>query len=91
MKDRRNYPGRPIEPEIVEEPGEKKNLTGHISGCELLNVRRDPDPSSPVVTVLNTSAMVMVHEKGSTPEFYKVTTTEGVSGYCMKKFIEFNR
>lgn len=91
MKERKNSTGRTnndVESEVpVEEP---RNRTGHITGCELLNVRRDPSVSSPVIAVLNRSDLVMLHEKNDIPDFFKVTTTNGVSGYCMKNFIEFN-
>lgn len=91
MKDRRNYVGRPSEPEPVPEaPVENKNRTGHITGCELLNVRQEPDSSAFVVDMLTSSDSVMIREKNSTPDFFKVTTPKGISGYCMKKYIAFN-
>lgn len=98
MKDRKTYTGRigkdadPVYeaemPEVSVE--EKKNRTGHITGCELLNVRRDPTTSSPVIATLTSSDFVMIREKDDATDFFKVTTTKGVSGYCMKKYIEFN-
>ena len=98
MKDRKNYSSRmnrevdlANEVEVSEAPvEEKKNRTGHITGCELLNVRREPSVSSPVIATLTSSDLVMVREKNDVPDFFKVTTAKGVSGYCMKKFIALN-
>ena len=98
MKDRRNFLGRTNkdadsvnESETSEVTVEKKkNRTGHITGCELLNVRKEPSTSSPVIAVLNRSDSVVIREKNDVPDFFKVTTKKGVSGYCMKKYIAFN-
>lgn len=95
MKDRRNFTGRPIETEPVndefvpESPARNRNRTGRISGCELLNVRRDPDPSAPIVTVLKSSDFITVQETDNAA-FVKVTTPDGTAGYCMKKFIRLD-
>lgn len=90
MKDRRNYTDRFVETEAVPEaPVVKKTRTGHISGCELLNVRKEPIPTAPVIAVLNTSDSFAVRDEDNNSLFYKVRTSEGVSGYCMKQFVDF--
>lgn len=90
MKERKNFQSRTT-PEVQDAPVEEvKNRTGHITGCELLNVRRNPDISSPVIAQLTSSDTVMIREKNNVSDFFKVTTTGGVSGYCMKKYIAFN-
>lgn len=87
MKERRSYASRFEEAEeVFEKPVEKKNRTGHISGCELLNVRKEPMPNAPVIAVLNTSDLFVV-QGDDDPIFFKVKTVNGVSGYCMKKFV----
>ena len=91
MKDNnRNFSGR-VNPVAQEAPAEElKNRTGHITGCELLNVRKDPDMMSPVIAQLTRSDTVMIREKNSVSDFFKVTTPGGVSGYCAKNYIAFN-
>lgn len=90
MKDRRNFTTRFEETEeVLEEPVVKKTRTGHISGCELLNVRKEPIPTAPVIAVLNTSDSFAVRDEDNNSLFYKVRTSEGVSGYCMKQFVAF--
>ncbi len=104
MRDRKNYSGRnnrdansvsEVETfelsETSEAPvEEKKNRTGHITGCELLNVRREPSSSSSVIGTLTSSDMVVIRDKNDYQDFFKVITPKGVSGYCMKKYIAFN-
>lgn len=91
MKDNKIFNGRTNNDDKSAAPVEvPKNRTGHITGCELLNVRREPSISSPIVAVLNSSDSVMIREKNNVSDFFKVTTANGVSGYCMKKYIAFN-
>lgn len=92
MKDRKNYSDRiPSMLKPDEAPVEvKKNRTGHITGCELLNVRKEPSTFSPVIALLTSSDSVTIQEKDSVSDFFKVTTNKGVSGYCMKKYIEID-
>lgn len=76
--------------EVVEETVEEVvpvSVTGVVSGCKKLNVRKSPTPLADVLCVLNENSKVEISEDDSTVEFYKVTTASGVEGYCMKKFI----
>lgn len=71
--------------EIHEEP--VTSLTGVVDGCDKLYVRSEASTNSdPVCTILQ-SALVTIDIENSTDDFYKVKTSEGVEGYCMKKFI----
>ena len=91
MKDRRNFTTRFEETEeVLEEPVVNKTRTGHITGCELLNVRKEPIPTAPVIAVLNTSDSFAVRDEDNNSLFYKVRTSEDVSGYCMKQFVAFH-
>lgn len=83
--------------EIVEETTEEAveesieeipvSVTGIVSGCNKLNVRKSPTPLADVLCVINENSKVEIYEAASTTEFYKVCTASGVEGYCMKKFI----
>lgn len=91
MKDRRNFTDRMAEMKVVpEEPVKKKIRTGHISGCELLNVRKEPIPTAPVIALLKTSDSFTVWDEDDNSLFYKVKTADGIFGYSMKKFIAFD-
>lgn len=94
MKEHRNFTVRSKEVEEVSEKPvekiEKKNRTGHISGCELLNVRKEPTLDAPVISVLKTSDSFEVQDEDDNSIFFKVKTSVSVSGYCMKKFVAFD-
>jgi uncharacterized protein YgiM (DUF1202 family) len=60
---------------------------GLVSNCKKLNVREKPTVESPVVCEIDCQTELMVDEKESTEEFYKVYTVAGIEGFCMKKFI----
>lgn len=74
------------EPAVEEEQVEQK--VGTVVGCVKLNVRRKPNPISEVLCEIPNAATVLVDDAESTVEFYKICTSAGIEGYCMKKFIE---
>lgn len=82
-----NY-NKPIaneENEVLEQP---KVVTGFVSECAKLNVRKLPYTSADVRCVVNLGDKVIIDEEGSTDLFYKVKTSSGVDGYCMRKYVE---
>ena len=58
-----------------------------IVDCEKLYVRKEATTNSEPITIINKSEEVSIDLNESTEDFYKVHTTFGVEGYCMKKFI----
>lgn len=75
-----------IEPEVVE-PEPKKVLAGVISGCKKLNIRKTAAKDGEVAAVLEVDTDVSICIDDSTKDFYKVSTLDGVEGYCMKEFV----
>lgn len=77
------------EESAVEETVEETpvSVTGIVSDCIKLNVRKSPTPLAEVLCVVDENSKVEIDEAESTAEFYKVCTASGVEGYCMKKFI----
>ena len=73
--------------EIVENKQEEK-VTGVVTGCAKLNVRKEPKSNATVLCVLDKDAEVSIDQNNSTEDFYKVCTSSGIEGYCMTKFIE---
>lgn len=72
----------------VETPIEKRVVyIGKIRDCEKLNVREKPDINSKVLCKLDKNSEVEIEKSESTKEFYKVCTSSGINGYCMKKYI----
>lgn len=70
--------------EIVEEAVE---TVGFVDNCERLRVRKESNVDSEELCIINKLSEVVIDLDNSTDYFYKVTTSEGVEGYCMKKFI----
>lgn len=63
------------------------NLTGIVAGCEKLYVRKKANKDSEPLCVINKGAEVVIDTTKTSKDFYKVCTSAGVEGYCMKKFI----
>ena len=78
-----------IEP--VEETVEEENPTEVAFGkvnCSKLNVRKEPSiHSNPLCIVEHGTRMEISEFDG---EWVKILTSDGVSGYCMRKFIDLD-
>lgn len=76
--------------EIVKESQEVEEAVptvGFVDNCECLRVRKESNVDSEELCIINKLSEVVIDLENSTDYFYKVTTSEGVEGYCMKKFI----
>lgn len=76
--------------EIVEESQKVEKAVqtvGFVDNCEHLRVRKGSNVDSEELCIINKLSEVVIDLDNSTDYFYKVTTSEGVEGYCMKKFI----
>lgn len=76
--------------EIVKESQEVEEAVptvGFVDNCERLRVRKESNVDSEELCIINKLSEVVIDLDNSTDYFYKVTTSEGVEGYCMKKFI----
>lgn len=62
-------------------------ITGIVSGCKKLNIRKKPSKAAEVKTEANANTKLEIDMEKSTDEWYKVRTESGVSGFCMKKFV----
>lgn len=70
--------------EVKEEP---KTMFGVVTNCLRLNVRKSPSTTAEIEHVIEALTEVSIDLKESTNDFYKVCTSAGVEGFCMKKFI----
>lgn len=62
-------------------------LTGVVTDCFRLNIRKEPDKSADIVTVVDILTQLKVDEKRSTDNWYHVLDGNGNSGYCMKQYV----
>lgn len=78
-----------IEEPMVEEPtiDESKHISGVVVDCVKLNVREQPNPNADILGIINEGSEVLVNEEESTDDFYKICTSAGLEGYCMRKFV----
>ena len=76
--------------EVVENEVEEVKIIGVVTGCAKLNVRKEPDKQAEVLCVIdkNTEVEVDFEEEATYEDFYKIITSKGVKGYCVKEFIE---
>ena len=76
---------------LIEEHEESQNSEdvkiGFVTNCKKLNVRKEPKIDSDIICEIDYQTELMIDEKKSTEEFYKVFTAVGIEGFCMKKFI----
>lgn len=75
----------PTEP--VEQAEPIKIVKGVVSNCTKLNVRKEPKKDAEVLVVIDAKTKVEVEPDNSTDKWYKVSTKNGIEGYCMKDFI----
>lgn len=66
---------------------EAAKIVGYVDNCECLRVRKESNVDSEELCIINKLSKVIIDLNNSTDYFYKVTTSDGVEGYCMKKFI----
>ena len=78
---------KPVVVEPIEEVEDPTPTIGVVN-CGLLRVRSAADSTTDnVICELPEGTEVQVNEAASTTDFYAITTTAGVEGFCMKKFI----
>lgn len=66
---------------------ETKTIHGVVIDCSKLRVRSEANSNADILCEIKLDTKVIIDEKNSTDEFYKVCTEAGVEGYCMKQFI----
>lgn len=76
------------EPKIEEPKAEEsESIVGIVTDCLKLNVREHPNSTAAILGVITASTDLIIIEEESTKDFYKICTSAGLEGYCMKKFI----
>lgn len=64
-----------------------KHVDGIVTDCLRAAIYKEPRANSKVVKVVTLLTKVTVDMEQSTDDFYRISTSKGVQGYCMKKFI----
>lgn len=76
--------------EVIEtdENVEDNRVIGKITGFEKLYVRKNPDKDSEPVGIVGINDELGIDFDHSTDLFYKVITSNGLEGYCIKDFVK---
>lgn len=72
-----------VEPEVVIEP----RKIGRVYNCAKLNVRAAAKFNSDVICEIPCNTEVEINEDDSTGDYYKICTSSGIEGFCMKTYI----
>ena len=82
------------EPEIIvpniEDSVENNEVIGKISGFEKLYVRKESNKDSEPVGIVTDKDNLSIDLSHSTDTFYKVITSNGLEGYCVKEFVKID-
>lgn len=83
-----------IEPEVIvpsiEDGVENNEVIGKISGFEKLYVRKEANKDSEPVGIVTDKDDLSIDIIHSTDDFYKVITSNGLEGYCIKEFVKID-
>ena len=82
------------EPEVIvpsiENNVENNEVIGKISGFEKLYVRKEASKDSEPVGIVTDKDDLSINVANSTDDFYKVITSNGLEGYCVKEFVKID-
>ena len=82
------------EPEVIvpniEDGVENNEVIGKISGFEKLYVRKESNKDSEPVGIVTDKDDLSIDLSHSTDTFYKVITSNGLEGYCVKEFVKID-
>lgn len=65
-----------------------KEVHGVVVDCRALNIREDASLSSRSIGHVNAGDDLLIDEKYSTDDFWRITSPSGVQGYCMKHYVK---
>lgn len=65
-------------------------ISGVIDGCDRLNIRSEASKTSDIIGTITKEDTLVIDENKSTEDFYKVTTSNGLDGYCVKQFVKID-
>lgn len=80
------------ENEQVMQPAETPAvIVGVVSDCKKLNIRKAPNKDADVVCVVTEDTELTIAPHSVDKPWYRVTTTDGVKGFCMREFVTISR
>lgn len=74
----------------IEDGVENNEVIGKISGFTKLYVRKEANKDSEPVGIVTDKDDLLIDVDHSTDDFYKVITSNGLEGYCVKEFVKID-
>lgn len=74
----------------IEDGVENNEVVGKISGFTKLYVRKEANKDSEPVGIVTDKDDLSIDVVHSTDDFYKVITSNGLEGYCVKEFVKID-
>jgi uncharacterized protein YgiM (DUF1202 family) len=68
-----------------------ETVMGTVIKCVQLNIRKDPDIKSDIACVISEGSKVVIRSETLPDEWFSVTTSSGVEGFCMSKYISIEQ
>ena len=82
------------EPEVIvpsiDNNVENNEIIGKINGFKNLYVRKEASKDSEPVGIVTDKDDISIDITHSTDDFYKVITSNGLEGYCVKEFVKID-
>lgn len=76
---------------VEEKNKEPKKVIGIVTDCLTLNVRKEPSLNSDIIDEFKALSDVEIISENSLNDFYTVKSEKGLTGYCMKKYIQIKK
>lgn len=77
-----------VEVDAPVDENQSDAINGIVSDCFKLNVRVGPSFSDKVIATIIFGTKVLIDKDKSTLEWFKISTDNGITGYCSKEFIK---
>ena len=74
--------------DAVSETEEPEIIIGVVTNCNKLNIREKPVKADNIICELNKGTELMIDLDNSTDEWYRVYLESGITGFCMKEYVE---
>ena len=78
------------EPVSNETVKSTKHVYGTVTNCTLLNIREKPNTNSTILCRVKPNSKLIIDLSNSTVDWYRVTTKDGIKGYCVKDYVVVN-
>lgn len=66
----------------------EETVLGIINNCTKLYIREESSKESKPLGILEEGTEIIIDLDNSTEDFYKITTYNGIEGYCVKDYVK---